>query len=272
MLYKKVTPKQMIFSPVRVFVYISHSLIFFGCFLPDTKVRIELEKYNFVPLVVFLIFYITFMWFYYKTSVADTFVKQDDAPLNTDEDLFFCEQCNHYCPLRASHCKHCKKCVLRRDHHCNFLDTCIGMGNHFYFLCFLFFLLLFDITAINLFKVGMKDGQPFIKWLVTTMPCNICLFGSIASIIQPAILFPIHFFLALTNNTTWEFVKGSTITYFRGWHIHLSPFSKGLIGNLKEFCTMHKNHPTYFIPRTPEELEKYKADNSFISNDTYDCC
>lgn len=262
----------MEFSPIRIFVYISHALVLLGCFIPDTYIRISLSNGNYIPLIAFFILYLLFAYYYYKATTADTFVKADDTPLTTNQDLFFCQVCNHYCPLRASHCKHCKKCVLRKDHHCNFLDTCIGMGNHFYFLCFLLFLGLFDAFSIFNYKTTPKDDQNLKDWIIYSLPSNILLFGSVASIIQPVILFPIHFFLALTNNTTWEFVKSETITYFRGWHDHLSPFSKGLIGNLVEFCTMHKTHPNYIIPKTPEEIEEFKRANSFISNDTYECC
>ena len=37
-------------------------------------------------------------------------------------------------PPRAEYCRRCKQVTLRMDHHCAFVNTCVGHGNHHYFL------------------------------------------------------------------------------------------------------------------------------------------
>lgn len=40
-------------------------------------------------------------------------------------------------PERAHHCKACKMCVLKYDHHCPWINQCVGLGNERYFILFM---------------------------------------------------------------------------------------------------------------------------------------
>ncbi|TKR57966.1 hypothetical protein L596_030600 [Steinernema carpocapsae] len=51
-----------------------------------------------------------------------------------------CTNCQNHKPVCASHCSTCKKCILRMDHHCFFLNGCVGLKNHRHFILFLAFL------------------------------------------------------------------------------------------------------------------------------------
>ncbi|KAJ2496993.1 Eukaryotic peptide chain release factor GTP-binding subunit [Coemansia sp. RSA 1972] len=60
--------------------------------------------------------------------------------------LKYCTTCRIYRPPRASHCRSCDNCVEHEDHHCIWLNNCIGRRNYRYFYSF-----LFSITAVALY-------------------------------------------------------------------------------------------------------------------------
>jgi hypothetical protein len=48
-----------------------------------------------------------------------------------------CEKCHDIKPPRAHHCSLCERCILRMDHHCIWLGTCIGEHNYKSFILIL---------------------------------------------------------------------------------------------------------------------------------------
>ncbi|CAN1238221.1 Probable protein S-acyltransferase 15 [Linum grandiflorum] len=41
-----------------------------------------------------------------------------------------CDKCSKYKPPRAHHCRVCRVCVLRMDHHCLWINNCVGYWNY----------------------------------------------------------------------------------------------------------------------------------------------
>ncbi|CDH50950.1 probable palmitoyltransferase zdhhc14-like [Lichtheimia corymbifera JMRC:FSU:9682] len=77
--------------------------------------------------------------------------------------LRYCETCRIYRPPRASHCRQCDNCVETEDHHCIWLNNCIGKRNYrpfFVFITTATLLCLFVIafSAVHLILI-YRDSQ-----------------------------------------------------------------------------------------------------------------
>lgn len=59
-----------------------------------------------------------------------------------------CRTCGINKPPRTSHCKHCDNCIEGMDHHCPFVNNCIGKNNYRYFITFLFHVVVLGILYI----------------------------------------------------------------------------------------------------------------------------
>ncbi|KAF6205969.1 hypothetical protein GE061_017193 [Apolygus lucorum] len=79
------------------------------------------------------------------------------------EDWTVCTRCETYRPPRAHHCRICKRCIKRMDHHCPWINNCVGERNQKFFIQFLVFVGILSAYALLLVITS---------WLRACPQCN----------------------------------------------------------------------------------------------------
>ncbi|XP_031769401.2 probable palmitoyltransferase ZDHHC24 [Galleria mellonella] len=70
----------------------------------------------------------------------------------------FCEVCKRDRSPSTWHCRSCNICILKRDHHCFFFSSCIGLHNRRYYLLFLIYIVISLVYSsyYNYFYISSK--------------------------------------------------------------------------------------------------------------------
>ncbi|KAM4620295.1 palmitoyltransferase ZDHHC20-A-like [Polymixia lowei] len=148
-------------------------------------------------LVVFHVFFIMFVWSYWKTictrpaSPSKAFClpkaekelyEKEERPEAQQEILNkvakdlpvytctaggaarYCDHCQVIKPDRCHHCSTCEMCVLKMDHHCPWVNNCVGFSNYKYFVLFLAYAMLYCVV------ISATVIQYFIKFWTKRLP------------------------------------------------------------------------------------------------------
>ena len=73
--------------------------------------------------------------------------------------IALCPDCLVVRTPRSRHCNTCNVCVERFDHHCPWINNCVGVNNHVYFIFFLFFLMSTIISVFTCTLIGLLDAE-----------------------------------------------------------------------------------------------------------------
>ena len=215
---------------------------------------------------------------YYSDNFKITpfFIRNNN--LNHQEMIWkICKYCKEIKPLRTHHCSLCDICVIKMDHHCPWINNCVGQNNQRYFLLFLFhsfcYTFLVTILTLPILLFHKKYSQNDTEVIITKNKVNmreikyISILG-IVSLIVEVFFCGWNWFLAFNGQTTLEFWASKTDYKFNEGIVNFS------FGNWKKnlfyiFGTENIFKILFFphvkkLPFSGLEFSKYVDKNFFI--------
>mmetsp|Transcript_19082 Transcript_19082/g.42709 ORF Transcript_19082/g.42709 Transcript_19082/m.42709 type:complete len:409 (-) Transcript_19082:34-1260(-) len=138
--------------------------------------------------------------------------EQEDARTMVPEGLRlsgyrWCRTCEIVRPPRASHCRDCDHCVLRFDHHCPFVNNCIGQRNYHFFMGFTTCALIWAAIALPVLLYTLTGEAVDLPLVATSWLRVIAVVTLVGMLLAVALLFGLwlyHLHLVFTGQTTRE--------------------------------------------------------------------
>ncbi|XP_072234690.1 palmitoyltransferase ZDHHC23-B [Leuresthes tenuis] len=163
----------------------------------------------------------------------------------------WCPTCRMVRPPRAGHCRMCGVCVLRLDHHCVWINSCVGQANHRSFLLTLLFFLMTSLYGIRLVLQSVCPQQnvftallycPGVYSQYSSALCFTCAWYS--SIVTVGLL---HLLVLQIINISYNVTEREARIALRektarsaywGLVVDTGVYSQGFRNNWSEFMTM----------------------------------
>lgn len=141
-------------------------------------------------------------------------VQAEEGDHQVHEDVLYCRYCRASVQLDSKHCWDCNKCVANFDHHCPWLNTCIGTRNYawFYVAIWSFLVMLGTSSTVGvlvLVEHTKREQNPLGLDVV-----YVWVIGVILSVINMSLCFLdltlviFHTYLCIRQITTYEYITG----------------------------------------------------------------
>jgi len=122
-----------------------------------------------------------------------------------------CKWCLKYKPDRCHHCRVCNMCILKMDHHCPWIMSCVGFRNHKYF----FLLVLYSVASCafigstmlgSVLQSAEQEMSMFNRFILVLGFVLVVIMGTLMTC-----FLSFHTYLMLSGMTTIEYCEKNTL-------------------------------------------------------------
>lgn len=171
----------------------------------------------------------------YVPDVEGAAVPPHQEPLNNSSQLRRCNKCVTYKPPRAHHCRVCRRCVLRMDHHCLWINNCVGYWNYKAFFILVLYATIASIySSVTIISCASQKNSNFsgrIPMKVFFVVSGAMMFGLSITF---GTLLGWHIYLMSCNMTTIENYEGIRAAWLarKSGHSYRHPFNLSVYKNI----------------------------------------
>ncbi|CAL8259710.1 unnamed protein product [Boreogadus saida] len=141
----------------------------------------------------------------------------ESLQLKPGQVVYKCPKCCSIKPDRAHHCSVCKRCIRKMDHHCPWVNNCVGENNQKYFVLFTMYIALISLHSLTMvvfhFLYCFEDD--WTKCSSFSPPATVILlillcFEALLFLIFTSVMFGTQVHSICTDETGIERLKGET--------------------------------------------------------------
>ena len=121
---------------------------------------------------------------------------------------FYCNHCDTNVRAFSKHCGRCKRCTAQFDHHCIWLNNCIGYNNYRPFFCLLIMVIFHSLVNVGLgvWRFLYFHNLNFDYLSAPLIIVYIMVFINVVAIILIGYLLAYHIWLYFKGMTTYQHI------------------------------------------------------------------